>query len=166
MPVLMKSEVAHARGTRARFVLFAVLPVLLGGLVYVCFRPTNLLLFDWATAAGLSGAVGSLRTFMAPLGPWLPGWAIHSAPAGLWGMALVATVALIWRGEIDRRACAYLTIAIATACGSEVLQWTGHMPGTFDPVDLAAYILGASVGLLALAHPPFLLHRKRHELEI
>jgi len=127
----------------------ALLAMLVGGLLYLLYRPTSLLMFRWFEALGLDSAVEQLRA-VATQHPRPPAWAINSLPHALWLLSGLLLFAWIWRGRAGSAASAWMGVLVAFAAGGEIGQWCGLVPGTFDPIDLAL-VVAACIAFLAIA---------------
>jgi len=131
----------HALGSNVRHVIPHVLvPLLLGGMVYVLFRRESLLMFRWFEALGLGRSVAWLRAQAGTAGERLPRCAVMSLPAALWLYSLTAWVRIVWRKSGGNGLRVWLLVALAMGAGSEAAQLLGALPGCFDPVDLALYL--------------------------
>lgn len=60
----------------------ALMPVLLGGLVYLLYRPKNIILFEVLNKLGGSTTVDMVRNKAEHV--HLPDFVVYSLPAGLW----------------------------------------------------------------------------------
>ena len=133
-------------------VLHVVLPVAIGGIVYVGWRTRGLLLWDWAAEAGLDDAFGGLRDGLFAAWPAPPEWVRFSLPDALWVYALTWGVARLQRASSPRVRALWLAVPALLGPGAELLQLVG-LPGTFDALDLIlclfAFALGAALGLSA-----------------
>lgn len=94
---------------------FVLLPVLLGIGIYL-YR------FEWV----------DIQTKV-------PSWVAYTLPDFLWLFALLQTMRLIWHTE--KWVWFWLFLCTFLSIGSEVLQLAGDIPGTFDHIDIAAYLL-------------------------
>jgi hypothetical protein len=140
-----------------RVLLHVVMPIALGGALYLSFRNDDIALFRWVEALGLGHALDAARTVTRRLLPWLPRVVLGSAPDMAWAWAFGAALAMVWRAEPATIAArAWLGAGFAIAVGIEVGQGLGIVPGVFDPVDLVAigvgYASGAHVVLRAGRH--------------
>jgi hypothetical protein len=117
-----------------------LLPVFVGGVIYLLWRPDNLMLFSWLDALGISKLVRDLRSAVYSVRMHLPVWIIFSVPAGLWMYSLVAGLRLTWRGGRPQLQRLWLTLAALLGPGSELAQRLGILPGRFDLADLTAYV--------------------------
>lgn len=122
---------------RLHFTLHVIVPIISGGLIYICWRQPVLLMFGWLRVAGLEPFTNNLRDFAAPGWNFLPAWFVYSLPDGLWVYALTACMVLIWSGTESLRSKAFwLALGFILGVGSELGQLTGVVPGNFDYVDL------------------------------
>ncbi|EKE77408.1 hypothetical protein [Gallaecimonas xiamenensis] len=137
--------------SRLRLGLWLIaLPLLLGVLCYLCWRPTTLfeiwLAGHWPT---LGAALADLRHQLAL--PWLP-LLSPSLADFCWAFALAATLVLLGQHRP--------WLALLVAASAELAQRPGWLPGTFDWLDLAALLLAVllahplSLYLMELSHEP------------
>ncbi len=132
------------------FLLAVVLPIVAGGLIYILFRTDTLLMFQWAEAMSLTDLITRSRAAAAPLLPWVPGFVLFSIPDGVWVFSATAFFARLWHdGPLWQRAL-WIGAAPVMAIGGELGQIVGLVPGTFDVLDLLAYV-AATLGALAVA---------------
>jgi hypothetical protein len=137
---------------RSRFAFIAVhiiFPLLLGGLIYICWRDQNLLMFRWFDLAGLEPLIAKLRIATTPLQVKLPIWFQFSLPDALWVYALTAFMALVWKGRDSRLKFAWLSMGLLLGAGSELGQLAGLVPGVFDPFDFFFCLSAAGLALVA-----------------
>ncbi|MEL6348771.1 MAG: hypothetical protein AAFV53_37045 [Myxococcota bacterium] len=137
-----------------RYVLLAcLLPMTVGGLVYLLFRDTGLLMFRWADALQLTPVLVDARAAVAPLSADVPDVLRFSLPDGAWVFSYTAFFARLWRdGPLWMRVF-WIGLGPAMAIGGELGQLIpGFVPGTFDPLDLVFYVV-AAVGALWVAYP-------------
>ena len=133
------------RSSWAPDLVIALAPVLLGGSLYLFWRPANLLMFDAIRALGMAQHLDLARTVVQHWAPLGPGFVRDSLPTGLWAFSLVYCIEWIWRhsGSEPLR-FAHVAIGMAIAVAVEALQLVG-LPGTFDLLDLAANLAGAAL---------------------
>lgn len=123
-----------------RVALHVVLPLVLGVLVYVAWRTTDVELVTWlpeASVRALRGSIGRLP---------LPAAVLGSAPDAAWGWAFGAALALVWRGRPLRAKRWWLGGGAIVAAYAEIGQLWGVPPGSFDVIDLAAIVVGYALG--------------------
>jgi hypothetical protein len=122
-------------------------PLGLGGFIYLSWRPTGLLMFDWAEALGLGSVLAAWRGAVAPSGELVPEAVLYSLPDALWVYALTAWFSRTWPSP--RLRGKWLGAGLALGVGGELGQLAGVVPGTFDPVDLVGCAAAAGAGWLA-----------------
>lgn len=111
--------------------------LVVGGMIYVSFRPTSLLLFHSLEILGLSTGVNAWRDLISG---WQPHeFIVYSLPGGLWAAAYI----LLTHGLLAYQSTT-LRVGIASiiplmGMGSELLQQWQLLPGTFDIADLLCY---------------------------
>ncbi|HXM36155.1 MAG TPA: hypothetical protein VN920_13265 [Pyrinomonadaceae bacterium] len=132
--------------------LHCALPLLFGGLIYVCWRDPGLLMFKWFRALGCEPLILQLRLATAATRPALPFWFVYSLPDGLWAYALTAFMAHVWSGS----RASFLKLACLSAgpvlgAGSELGQLAHLVPGSFDWTDFVFYLLAGALALLAVS---------------
>ncbi|MEP6912364.1 MAG: hypothetical protein ABI923_06400 [bacterium] len=134
---------------RTSFLAFHVfLPILAGGLIYICWRDPDLFMFRWFSTVGLGPLVNDLRATVAGAQPGLPRWFLYCLPDGLWVYALTAFMSRVWSGRRSSLlAIAWISLGLIIGAGSELGQWAGIVPGAFDRVDLffSAFAAGLAI---------------------
>jgi len=130
------------------FSIACVLPIFVGGVIYLMFRSQDMLMFQWADMLGLTNALNSARVDLAPIGSHLPDFVLYCVPDGAWVFACTAFFARLWPdGPIWMRV-GWIGIGSVLAIGGELGQAIGFVPGTFDPLDILAYTVAAITGVL------------------
>lgn len=77
-------------------------------------------------------------------------WLVYNAADGLWAFALMSFLVLMCRDDSKLTRRAYYAAGAALMVALEVSQGS-LLPGTFDPMDLLAILLGASAGWFLLS---------------
>jgi hypothetical protein len=130
---------------RALFFIFHVLaPITVGGLIYLRWRNTNLLMFRWFRVLGLETFIDWIRTGAGETS----GWLAYSLPDGLWVYALTALMILLWRDARSPMKYLWLSLGVLLGAGSELGQLAGVVPGSFDVIDLLVCLLAAAAALI------------------
>jgi len=127
---------------------FQILSIIFGGLIYCAFRTKDLLLFYWARTFGLDATVDLLREISYHIKPRTPNWLLFSVPDGLWVLSYTCLILYIWDFKLNRKNIFWFALVPSLALGSEILQSMRIIPGTFDFIDIAAYIIGLLVPLI------------------
>ncbi|MBN1150745.1 hypothetical protein JXA84_05950 [candidate division WOR-3 bacterium] len=126
------------KNTLHKLILFSghiIIPLFIGGAIYILFRTENLKMFQWFESMNLGLFVKNMRTF-SPLQSYeCPYWVVFCLPNALWIYSLTAYLLLVWKNS--RGAIFWFLLGPAIGLSSELLQLTGAFPGTFDGADLA-----------------------------
>ena len=123
-----------------RFCFFVLLPIVIGGLIYILFRSDKLLMFHWFKTIGLGQPVKFLRNIDSIKNNIIPNWIKYSLPDGLWVFSYVSLMLLIWDNKISKPTGVWIFIVPVIAIMSEFGQLFKLVPGTFDLIDLAVYL--------------------------
>jgi hypothetical protein len=118
-------------------ILIGLVMLLLGGIIYLLFRPTTLLLFHTLDLVGLMPLVTDCRTLAATCQP--SEFVVYSLPGSLWATSyILLVVSLLERAMRWQRMMVASIIPLAGIC-SELMQQAGLLPGVFDTADLVCY---------------------------
>lgn len=129
----------HSIKYRTTKVIISFLILLLGGMIYVIYRDRSLLMFDWFNSIGIGNAVNWLRNLFQ--GEGIYDWIKYSLPDGLWVLSYMLIVDAIWDGHNNAISNTFLWGLPIVAVLSEFLQYFGILPGVFDWMDVASYML-------------------------
>lgn len=121
---------------KADFLLASVL-MLVGGMVYLLFRPRTLLLFAVLDKLGFGETIGRWR--MAVSAVSLPEFVLYSLPNGIWVISYVLVIDGVFSSSPVATRLRWASVIPVLGVGSELLQGVGVMPGTFDWADLLCY---------------------------
>ena len=124
------------------------LPMVLGGAIYLLFRDTGMLMFHWVDTLGLSAPLTSARAWAAPARSSLPTWLLYSVPDGAWVYSCTAFFAGLWPDGPALQRWGWISVGAVLAIGGELGQAAGLVPGTFDPADVIACALAATLAVL------------------
>ena len=123
-----------------------VLPLLIGGTIYLFLRADHLFMFLWAEWLGLMPALESARTVTLPLRPMVPDWLLFSVPDGAWVYSFVAFFGRLWREGPVWAKVVWIGLGPAMAIGGELGQLIpGFVPGTYDWMDMFWYVVATVV---------------------
>ncbi|MDR0228198.1 MAG: hypothetical protein LBI72_03950 [Flavobacteriaceae bacterium] len=129
-------------------IIVGVLPVIIGGLIYLTYRSDTLIMFDWFYKIGLSDVIYFLRSneFLHKLS--VPNWVKFSLPDALWLFSFNYILLVLWDFNINKHSIFWLLLASIIGVFSEIGQLIGIVPGTFDIVDLALLLIAALIPFL------------------
>lgn len=116
-------------------IIHCVLPIALGGLLYILFRSTNLRMFDWVSAFGFDKIIFNVRSSIGEFKNSVPKWIYFSLPDGLWVYSFTSALLIIWRKN-RRQARLWILVPFTLGVIIEILQLFHLFLGTFDILDL------------------------------
>ena len=138
-------------GLWARAAVHVVMPVTIGGLIYLCFRSADLLMFRWVEFLGGSECLRHLRGAVGDA--LLPKWIIYSLPQGLWAYGVLSFSIIVWQGSASCTRWFWLGTGLVVAIGCEGGQLMDILPGAFDVID-SVIVVAAILGALAAHYLP------------
>ena len=130
--------------------LNAVLPIILGGIIYISWRKESLYMFHWFNGLGLNGIILALRDFLLPAKNYLPAFILYSLPDALWVYSLTFVMIWIWRDGPKAKLLFWGSIGPILGIGGEIGQFFGVVIGTFDIVDLLLCSVSVCVAILLI----------------
>lgn len=123
-----------------QFVYQVLIPILIGGSLYIAFRSKTIRLFDWFETIGLAEPLHGFRSIFIPYKENIPSWIYYSLPDGLWVYAFASALMIYWNREIEK-AKYWLLIPFVSGTFIEIAQGLNLFQGTFDFLDLAFTVL-------------------------
>ena len=135
---------------KGKYVAWSFLAILAGGFIYVLFRPGEPIFFHWLGSIGFENWLGTVREKSLSITRSLPPWMVYSLPNGLWAFAYTLLILTIWKGSHSRLKYGWFLSIPLLVFGFELLQFTGHLPGTFCKIDLLWGATGIILGVLTV----------------
>lgn len=118
----------------------------LGGTIYILYRPTNLIIFEFFNIIKFSNIVSEARLKVLPFRANLPEWFIFSLPNSLWVYSFSLFFLYVWSNTREQ---VFTFISIGIVCiFIEILQFLQIIPGTFSWSDIFFIILGLGTSYL------------------
>ena len=130
-----------------RLTLTVILPLLIGGLIYILFRADSLLMFRWFDSIGLGQTIKSIRSSIGQ--PNLPSWTVFSLPDALWIFAFTNFMLIIWRDKFSGQSIPWIFIAPTIGLLSEIGQAFHLVRGTFDLTDLTLIVIASIIPFIS-----------------
>lgn len=119
--------------------IISFLMIFLGGMIYILYRPENILLFKVTDCLEITPLIDIARSNASLL--QLPSFFVNSLPAGLWAASYLMMMYISTRFHTRKvRLMLALPLPIS-AIVLEFMQLVGWCPGTFDIYDLICYIV-------------------------
>jgi len=117
----------------------AFLLLVIGGGIYLLMRQPVMLMHKVASELGIGIFIDKGR--MLVQGWQLPEWMIFSLPGALWSTAYILIIDALLSKSPSWRRFAVAAFIPLVGIVSELLQFVGLLPGTFDALDIIAYAL-------------------------
>ena len=121
--------------------------LIIGSYIYLKFRNETLLMFHWAENLGFDFIISSIRRSSTFFNFHQDKYIIFSAPYGMWVISFCCFIGAIWHRDSSFSAIIWRLLIPAIAISSELLQFVGLLPGTFDINDLLVLILSTIIGV-------------------
>lgn len=128
-----------------RKMIIGILPVIVGGLIYLTYRTDSLLMFGWFNKIGLSDTIDLLRSNQLLQNLTIPNWIKFSLPDALWLFSFNYILLTLWNFNLNRQSAFWLLLAPTIGLLSEIGQLIGVVPGTFDLVDLLLLLIATLI---------------------
>lgn len=146
----MKKSILHLseKYFRRFYICLSFLALLSGGIIYILFRTSEPVFFNWIRAVGLGNWLYFVRNISLSLTPTLPDWIVFSLPNGLWAFSYALLITTIWSESKSPLKYFWMASIPLLVLGFEILQLTGIIPGTFCIQDVALGIAGLTIGII------------------
>ena len=128
-------------------ILAGLIFLILGSYLYLKFRSETLLMFKWLENIGLDSIVSSIRNSSIDFNSHQMKHVIFSAPFGMWVISFCCFIGAIWHKDSFVSAIIWRLCVPFVAISSELLQFLGILPGTYDTIDLLVLILSTIIGI-------------------
>ncbi len=127
--------------TKKQFLKYTFIPLLLGTMIYIFFRPSNLVVNSWLQNVHIKPLL-SKNHFLKQLS--------YSLPFSLWAIAFINTILVIWDNRINRTSIYWIIFSLIISPLTELLQFSRYVPGTFDIYDLLFLLLFIAAFILLI----------------
>jgi hypothetical protein len=128
------------------FFCLTFVPFLIGVIIYICFRPINLLYFHWLESIGMQKHIEVINNVFIQFRCFIPKWVLYSLPDGLWCFSLNSLFFLIWKNSYNLRLVLFISFIICIS--TEMFQKFNIIAGYFDILDLFFIILALTTSTL------------------
>ena len=133
-----------------RKLIIGILPLIIGGLIYLTYRTDTLKMFGWFEYIGLSNTVDLFRSNQFLQSLTVPNWIKFSLPDALWLFSFNYILLTLWDFNVTRQSIFWLILAPTVGLFSEIGQLAGIIPGTFDIVDLVLLSIATIIAFLSI----------------
>lgn len=127
-------------------VILGSLFLLCGCVIYLLFRSTSLNIYQWCSAIGLSSTIDAMRVYTQTW--YIPHIVRYCLPDGLYCTAYLLMMDAVWKEDKSLLKYAILSIVPIVTISSELLQYVGLVPGTFDIYDLLCYSMPPAIYII------------------
>lgn len=127
----------------------SVMPLILGGSLYISIRTSSLIMYDWFRIIGAIGVLEQVKTVIQPFLSWIPPFIYYSLPDGLWVYSISVFLGIIWSQGAFLERLFFNLLGPILGLGIEFGQLFNYVSGTFDITDLL-FILAASISAIWL----------------
>jgi len=116
-------------------IIHVIIPMIIGGLLYILYRDNSLLMFYWFRSLGIENFIILMRENVLLVNK-IPNWVIFNLPNGIWIYSLTSLMLIIWYKDINKLKYIWLAIGPIIGISAEIGQFIHILPGTFDTTDL------------------------------
>src|SRR5690606_36662183 len=117
-----------------QILLHVLLPIFVGGLIYLLFRSKSLIMFNWFDTIGILDLIQTFRNYFIGIKEIVPIWVNYSLPDALWVYSFTSTILLF---ESNWKVLKFwLLVPFLFGPLIEIFQLFRLFPGTYDPSDL------------------------------
>lgn len=128
----------------------SLLPLIVGGVIYLFIRPANFFIHLVTTKLVLFEPVDSIREASILFYPHLPNIIVYNLPDGLWVYSFTAAILYVWNFQLNKWSIPFCLIPVILGAGSEFGQLFEVVPGTFDTFDTIFYAFGFILSITLL----------------
>jgi hypothetical protein len=139
----------------------SVVPVCVGGIIYIIFRPESLLMFRWFNFLGISSLIYNLRSSLYIKQITIPFYyqpLIYSLPNALWLFSFVFSILYVWKDSKSKIKYFWILLICFIGIGGEIGQALKFIPGVFDITD-------SGLSIIAIMSANFIFRRLKNVYE-
>ncbi|MCK5215926.1 MAG: hypothetical protein KAR05_11320 [Candidatus Omnitrophica bacterium] len=124
-----------------QILIHVLVPIFIGSLIYLMFRNSSLLVFNWIDFCGAKPFIFAARNNVLILRKYIPDFFLYSLPDGIWVYSCTFALLIIWKNCLNNLyGFFWIFIPLLCSLGAEFLQLFGMVEGTFCLFDITAYI--------------------------
>ncbi len=131
--------------------IHVVMPMILGGFLYILFREDSIVMFDWYNSLGFESIIYHFRENINT-NIHLPKWIVYSLPDGIWIYSLTSLMLIIWYKDSSKTKYIWLLIGPILGISAELGQLINIVPGTFDNTDLIFCLIASITPFIFFHH--------------
>lgn len=131
-------------------IIHCLLPLFIGGLLYILFRSSDLKMFQWLNFFGFKNLILQVRSYLCEVKNGIPSWTYFSLPDALWVYSFTSSLLIYWHN--DKKKYFWIVLPLSLGVFIEIVQYCKLFPGTFDFLDLLLTSLSFIISLLIINH--------------
>ena len=136
---------------KSKTITHLIIPMLIGGFIYILFREDNLLMFNWFNSLGMKNLIDFFREHTLSIN-LIPNWIKFSLPDGIWIYSLTSLMLIIWYKDSSKTKYIWLLIGPILGISAELGQLINIVPGTFDNTDLIFCLIASITPFIFFHH--------------
>ena len=136
---------------KSKTITHIIIPMLIGGFIYILFREDNLLMFNWFNSLGMKNLIDFFQEYTLSKN-LIPNWIKFSLPDGIWIYSLTSLMLIIWYKDSNKTKYIWLLIGPILGISAELGQLINIVPGTFDNTDLIFCLIGSITPFIFFNH--------------
>lgn len=126
------------------FFINVLVPLTIGGILYLLFRDQKLLMFKTVEELGLLTKLNQIRVWSNEWRLQIPDWIIFSLPNALWEYSMLSFWRWVW--DSNKNVFRLMSIGTVGLCVLiEVFQLMHLIPGTFCWEDILLILISAAI---------------------
>ena len=133
------------------YLINSIAGILLGSSIYIFFRSSGLIFFQWFKFLDIYDNIIYLRNSTLNYKIYLSDYCLYSLPDGLWVYSYVNFMFYLSLKLRIPLFSFWLFLLPLIALMSEILQLVKIMPGQFDIFDFISYLLGLVIPILLIS---------------
>ncbi len=128
-----------------KFNVLVLLPITIGGCIYIFCRKDSLLMFKWLDFIGILNFTKKIRESIELSN--IPSWFIYSLPDALWLFSFTSIMLFLWGKSICLNSTFWILLPSFIGLFAEIGQALNFVPGTYDIIDLIFLIIVLPVAI-------------------
>jgi len=114
--------------------------------IYLIWRDTSSIFYQWAVQLGWSDNVQNVRDLMSSV--HMPAWFVYALPDGLWMFAFVLFMMAVWDFRFSGPSRVWILASVFAGLFFEIGQAFISGMGAFDWMDMICMAVGAILPIL------------------
>jgi hypothetical protein len=142
-------EKTHNINKKLLVIIHCIIPIFLGGILYILFRSSELKMFKWFAFIGFDDEILSMRMNTLKFKNYIPDWLLYSLPDGIWVYSFTSVLLIFWDNDYKNLKI-WILIPFITGIIIEILQGLKLFRGTFDVLDLSFSIIAFVLSVVTI----------------